>query len=268
MNLNLSFESSTFSHLALGLFRRRSGLGQDNLFLPEIPGLECHPSAVDSLAALQKRHLRNEYQTSRIPPNKCFLHLHPNQQFPPKNKYQSTHKLILTIPHSVRKINLPTMSNFYNSPPPQNPYSASSSSAAAQNLQFYPSTYTPNPVPGHGTPQQAYGYGISPAQNYGGAAGGYGFGAAGSAPGVSGRMGESGGLRTGWLAAFGTEGYEGEPPLLEELGVNFGHIRSKVCMACFIFCPLYCASSNKILTRFGINRHWQYLIPSPASTSI
>lgn len=40
-------------------------------------------------------------------------------------------------------------------------------------------------------------------------------------------MGEQGGLRTGWLAAFGTEGYEGEPPLLEELGVNFEHIRTK-----------------------------------------
>lgn len=46
--------------------------------------------------------------------------------------------------------------------------------------------------------------------------------------GVSGRMNEQGGLRTGWLAAFGTEGYDGEPPLLEELGVNFEHIRSKV----------------------------------------
>lgn len=48
------------------------------------------------------------------------------------------------------------------------------------------------------------------------------------APGVSGRMGEQGGLRTGWLAAFSTEGYENEPPLLEELGVNFGHIKAKV----------------------------------------
>ena len=47
-------------------------------------------------------------------------------------------------------------------------------------------------------------------------------------PPVSGRMGEQGGLRTGWLAAFGTEGYDGEPPLLEELGVNFEHIRTKV----------------------------------------
>ena len=45
---------------------------------------------------------------------------------------------------------------------------------------------------------------------------------------MSGRMGEQGGLRTGWLAAFGTEGYDGEPPLLEELGVNFGHIKGKV----------------------------------------
>lgn len=46
--------------------------------------------------------------------------------------------------------------------------------------------------------------------------------------GVSGRMGEQGGLRTGWLAAFGTEGYDGEPALMEELGVNFGHIKTKV----------------------------------------
>jgi len=38
-------------------------------------------------------------------------------------------------------------------------------------------------------------------------------------------MGESGGLRTGWLAAFGTEGYDGEPPLLEELGTAAPLIR-------------------------------------------
>ena len=40
-----------------------------------------------------------------------------------------------------------------------------------------------------------------------------------------------GGLRIGLLAAFGTEGYEGEPPLLEELGVNFHHIQTKVSSA-------------------------------------
>ncbi|PRT55815.1 Protein transport protein yip1 [Wickerhamiella sorbophila] len=34
-------------------------------------------------------------------------------------------------------------------------------------------------------------------------------------------------LSTGILAAFSTSGYPGEPPLLEELGVNFGHILQK-----------------------------------------
>jgi len=33
--------------------------------------------------------------------------------------------------------------------------------------------------------------------------------------------------KMGWLAAFGTAGYPDEPPLLEELGINFGHIKSK-----------------------------------------
>ncbi|KAK0388066.1 hypothetical protein NLU13_4310 [Sarocladium strictum] len=124
------------------------------------------------------------------------------------------------------------MSNFYGGQPANGPYGASP--AAAQNLQFYPSNYAPA---GAGAPQQqqaSYGFGAggsgsSSAQGgYGaGGAGGFsspGFGAAG---GVSGRMGEQGGLRTGWLAAFSTEGYDGEPPLLEELGVNFGHIQAK-----------------------------------------
>ncbi|KAI9799641.1 MAG: hypothetical protein M1833_003956 [Piccolia ochrophora] len=104
-----------------------------------------------------------------------------------------------------------------------------SSGSTAQNLQFYPSTYAATPVSGHTTPSQAYGgYGAppsGPAAAYPGASGyGGGFGAP---PGVSGRMGDQGGLRTGWLAAFGTEGYDGEPALLEELGVNFGHIKVK-----------------------------------------
>ncbi|KAJ5047650.1 uncharacterized protein L3040_003471 [Drepanopeziza brunnea f. sp. 'multigermtubi'] len=115
------------------------------------------------------------------------------------------------------------MSQYFSQPPPQNPpaspYGASASSA--QNLQFYSSSYAPGSAPS----QAAYGYGGAPpaSPGYGGAGGGYGFGA----PPVSGRMGEQGGLRTGWLAAFGTEGYEGEPPLLVELGVNFGHIQGK-----------------------------------------
>lgn len=49
-------------------------------------------------------------------------------------------------------------------------------------------------------------------------------------------MGEQGGLRMGWLAAFGTEGYEDEPPLLEELGVNFEHIRTKVGAHIYFVC--------------------------------
>ncbi|KAF2396241.1 Yip1-domain-containing protein [Trichodelitschia bisporula] len=100
--------------------------------------------------------------------------------------------------------------------PNQPPY------GAAQNLQFYPSQYPTQPVSGHSTPFQAYS--SSSTNAYGSS--GFGSGFAGQ-PGVAGRMGEQGGLRTGWLAAFGTEGYDGEPPLLEELGVNFAHIKLK-----------------------------------------
>jgi len=126
------------------------------------------------------------------------------------------------------------MANYYSQPPPpsQSPYGAS-----AQNLQFYSSSYATAPVSGHSTPFQAQSFGAQPGygnpnagygaqnQGFGGPSGFAGFA---SVPGVSGRMGEQGGLRTGWLAAFGTEGYETEPPLLEELGVNFGHIKTKV----------------------------------------
>ncbi|KAF6233804.1 hypothetical protein HO173_008016 [Letharia columbiana] len=101
--------------------------------------------------------------------------------------------------------------------PPYNP----------QNLQFYQSTY-PAPVSGHSTPSQAhYGYGQPSAPQPYPSSGGFGAAPSFGGQGVSGRMGEQGGLRTGWIAAFGTEGYDGEPPLLEELGVNFGHIKGK-----------------------------------------
>ncbi|KAF2139271.1 uncharacterized protein K452DRAFT_232278 [Aplosporella prunicola CBS 121167] len=111
------------------------------------------------------------------------------------------------------------MANYYQQPP------AGYGAPAAQNLNFYQSSYSAQPVSGHSTPFQAYSGGAQaaayPAAGYGG---NMGFG---GPAGVSGRMGEQGGLRTGWLAAFGTEGYDGEPPLLEELGVNFGHIKMK-----------------------------------------
>ncbi|KAM0322565.1 hypothetical protein ACHAQA_009412 [Verticillium albo-atrum] len=118
------------------------------------------------------------------------------------------------------------MSNYYN-PPPNPAYGAGpSGGAGAQNLQFYPSSYGPA-VSGQAAPQQAsYGYGAQPGAQFGGGAS-PGFSGGFGAAGVSGRMGEQGGLRTGWLAAFSTEGYDGEPPLLEELGVNFHHIQTK-----------------------------------------
>ncbi|KAL2162281.1 hypothetical protein VTH06DRAFT_7194 [Thermothelomyces fergusii] len=110
------------------------------------------------------------------------------------------------------------MSHYYGAPPNQG-YGPT----GAQNLQFYTSNYA-QPVSGHATPSQAsYGYGGPSA--YGASASfASGFG---DASDVSGRLGEQGGLRTGWLAAFSTEGYPGEPPLLEELGVNVGHIGAK-----------------------------------------
>lgn len=46
--------------------------------------------------------------------------------------------------------------------------------------------------------------------------------------GVSGVGADRGGLRMGWLAAFSAAGYDDEPPLLEELGINFSHIKGKV----------------------------------------
>ncbi|KAI0782332.1 Yip1-domain-containing protein [Abortiporus biennis] len=45
----------------------------------------------------------------------------------------------------------------------------------------------------------------------------------GVGPGYGGNIQSQG----GWWTAFGTGGLEGEPPLLEELGINFSHIRSK-----------------------------------------
>ncbi|KAK4956633.1 hypothetical protein LTR10_006160 [Elasticomyces elasticus] len=114
----------------------------------------------------------------------------------------------------------------YQPNPAQQPQSSYS---AQNNLNFYQSSYPQQPVSGHSTPFQAA-YGASGQSNAYGASGtaNYGFGAFPAQPGASGQMGTGqGGLRTGWLAAFGTEGYEGEPPLLEELGVNFGHIQMK-----------------------------------------
>ncbi|KAI9507442.1 Yip1-domain-containing protein [Russula earlei] len=45
-------------------------------------------------------------------------------------------------------------------------------------------------------------------------------------PGTSGYMGSTQ-PAGGWWTAFGTGGFEGEPPLLEELGINLSHIGAK-----------------------------------------
>lgn len=108
---------------------------------------------------------------------------------------------------------------------PQYGYGQQPQHYGSQNLNFYQSSFSGQPVSGTTTPFQAYSGGVQ-SNAYTGA----GFSGGFSQPGVSGRMGESGGLRTGWLAAFGTEGYDGEPPLLEELGNSFvGHLVRKEC---------------------------------------
>ena len=149
------------------------------------------------------------------------------------------------------------MSQYYGAPPNQG-YAPSS----AQNLQFYPSSYGAPPVSGHATPSQAsYGYGGPSSSNPGYGSPGFGSSFAGSAPGVSGRMGEQGGLRTGWLAALSTEGYDGEPPLLEELGVDFSHVKAKVCR------DLIFPRIHRVQMANTVQRPSQSLTPSPASTS-
>jgi len=89
------------------------------------------------------------------------------------------------------------MAQYYNQ------YGTSASPAAAENLQFYHGGYT-QPTPSQ-PGQPSYGMGVG---------GGY-------------RDQHQPGLRTGWLAAFTAEGYENEPPLLDELGIDFSHVRGK-----------------------------------------
>jgi hypothetical protein len=121
--------------------------------------------------------------------------------------------------------------SYYN--PPQQQQQGYGVNTAQNNLQFYASSYANNPVSGTTTPFQAFPNNSSSNNNNNtqqqssSYPSSYGEGFGGQSSAVSGRMGEQGGLTMGWLAAFGTEGYPGEPPLLEELGVNFGHIKTK-----------------------------------------
>ncbi|EAU91799.1 Yip1 domain family protein [Coprinopsis cinerea okayama7 len=97
-----------------------------------------------------------------------------------------------------------------------NPYGASSSQAqpayyqapAQEPLQFYSGGLDPN----------SYAYpGSRPSLDEATQ------GSISQSPGFGGNI-QSGG---GWWTAFGTGGFEGEPPLLQELGINFSHIRAK-----------------------------------------
>lgn len=195
--------------------------------------------------------MRSKFTTANLKNNS--LHIADNDIFPKHPAYilidpkpllyfflSTSHPLSPPVPQPQPNQHspLPAAMASYAYQPPQ---SSSYASNAANNLNFYQSTYPNQPVSGHSTPfQAAYGSGTSsnayPQAGYGGGASGgnFGFGAFPGQPGASGQMGTGqGGLRTGLLAAFGTEGYEGEPPLLEELGVNFGHIQMKVC---FVLC--------------------------------
>ncbi|KAJ8521972.1 hypothetical protein ONZ45_g1335 [Pleurotus djamor] len=104
-----------------------------------------------------------------------------------------------------------------------NSYGASSSQTG-----FYNQPAPPQP----NTPLQFYSPGVDPNGFYPGSRpslDGHAIGAQGTIqqqgapPGYSGNIQPTG----GWLSAFGTGGFEGEPPLLEELGINFSHIRVK-----------------------------------------
>ncbi|EGW31092.1 uncharacterized protein SPAPADRAFT_63019 [Spathaspora passalidarum NRRL Y-27907] len=90
-----------------------------------------------------------------------------------------------------------------------------------QNMQFYQSNYSSAYQPQQplaGTPGGAPNPPLGPMGSMDNA-----FGANMDVRGEMGR----GELSPGLLAAFGTSGYPGEPPLLEELGINFQHIKDK-----------------------------------------
>ncbi|KAK9321034.1 hypothetical protein V1517DRAFT_327647 [Lipomyces orientalis] len=97
----------------------------------------------------------------------------------------------------------------------------------SSNLQFYSSNYdAPAAAPSAGRYSRGPVGGATPQFPTFGGSGGVSGASAGGVDGMSAAAsGER--LSGGWLAAFGTGGYSDEPPLLEELGVNFGHIKSK-----------------------------------------
>ncbi|ODQ66578.1 Yip1-domain-containing protein [Nadsonia fulvescens var. elongata DSM 6958] len=94
--------------------------------------------------------------------------------------------------------------------PQQHQKSKSGQLYGDQNLPFFPQAYNTSSnanLQGNISSQPAAGYGYPSSQGD-----------------ISSELGQ---LSLGILAAFGTGGYAGEPSLMEELGINFGHIKSK-----------------------------------------
>lgn len=99
------------------------------------------------------------------------------------------------------------------------------------NMQFYQSNYSNNYAPsgaGAGGAASGVAPGVGAGSMGGMAANNLGAMDSGFGTGfdMGGAMG-GGDLPSGILAAFGTSGYANEPPLLEELGINFQHIKDK-----------------------------------------
>ncbi|KAF7973722.1 hypothetical protein HWV62_14418 [Athelia sp. TMB] len=99
----------------------------------------------------------------------------------------------------------------YGQAPAHNSYYAQSPSVAVSNtpLQFY------------GDQNQFYPGSRPSLEGNVGAQGS--INGTGAVPAYGGNIQSTG----GWWTAFGTGGFEGEPPLLEELGINFQHVQAK-----------------------------------------
>lgn len=105
--------------------------------------------------------------------------------------------------HSVLFDNNQDQNQYYSQPPAASPASAA---AGGDGLQFYASNYGDQYSANTNNYYSSPPTGDMHAPNYN-----YTTGSSGS-----------------FWSAFGTGGFADEPPLLEELGLNFGHIKTKV----------------------------------------
>ncbi|TDL24304.1 Yip1-domain-containing protein [Rickenella mellea] len=111
-----------------------------------------------------------------------------------------------------------TSTSYTSNPYYGQPQAGGSSQGGAQPLQFY----TPSPGPSDSTFFPGQRSSLDGSMHPHGSMGTHG------ASGAGGFGGNIQALPGPWWTAFGTGGFEGEPPLLNvELGVNFAHIRAK-----------------------------------------